>query len=65
VDHRDDKQEIAHLQEMNQQLTASLGRCRSLLDACRSKLAANSNPGEHANAANDDDDEGEADQRSR
>jgi hypothetical protein len=64
VDDRDDKQEIAHLHEMNQQLSASLNRCRSLLDDCRSKLAANSNLAEQADAA-DDDEEGEAHQRNR
>jgi hypothetical protein len=61
---RDDRQEIAHLHEMNEQLTASLGRCRTLLDDCRSKLAANSNEGAHAEAANDDQ-EDETDQDSR
>lgn len=38
-----DKQELDRVREANEQLTASLKRCRSLLDDCRSKLAANSN----------------------
>jgi hypothetical protein len=38
-----DNQEIAHLNRVNSELTASLKRCRVLLDDCRAKLAANSN----------------------
>jgi hypothetical protein len=38
-----DNQEVAHLKRVNADLTASLKRCRVLLDDCRSKLAANSN----------------------
>jgi hypothetical protein len=38
-----DKQEIAHLKRVNAELTTSFERCRSLLLACRRKLAANSN----------------------
>ena len=38
-----DSQEMAHLKKVNSELTASLKRCRVLLDDCRSKLAANSN----------------------
>lgn len=38
-----DNQELAHLRKVNSELTASLKRCRVLLDDCRSKLAANSN----------------------
>lgn len=38
-----DKQEIAHLKRVNAELTTSFERCRLLLRACRSKLAANSN----------------------
>ena len=38
-----DRTEIATLERMNADLTASLGRCRALLKDCRSKLAANIN----------------------
>jgi hypothetical protein len=38
-----DSQEVAHLTRVNAELTASLKRCRVLLDDCRSRLAANSN----------------------
>jgi hypothetical protein len=48
VTDREDQQEIAHLHDLNDQLSASLDRCRSLLDECRSKLAANSNDKEPA-----------------
>jgi hypothetical protein len=41
-DHQD-SQEIAHLEQVNKQLTTSLARCRLLLADCRTKLAANSN----------------------
>ena len=37
------RQDIAQLDELNDQLSASIDRCRFLLDDCRSKLAANSN----------------------
>lgn len=40
---QDDKQEIAELRELNDKLSASLDRCRSILDDCRQRLAANSN----------------------
>ena len=50
-----DNQEIAHLEQVNAELTRSLKRCRVLLDDCRSKLAANSN--ERETADNDDEDE--------
>ena len=40
---QEDKQEIAELEELNQELTRSLQRCRRLLFDCRSQLAANSN----------------------
>ena len=43
VDDREDEQEISHLHAVNEQLSASLDRCRALLSDCRSKLAANSN----------------------
>jgi len=38
-----DNQEVAHLSRVNAELSASLKRCRVLLDDCRSRLAANSN----------------------
>lgn len=47
----EDKQEIAELDALNDQLSASIDRCRFLLDDCRSKLAANSN---EKGAAEDD-----------
>jgi hypothetical protein len=31
------------IRDFNEQLTASIGRCRSIVDDCRSKLAANCN----------------------
>jgi hypothetical protein len=43
VSAQQDKQDIAHLKQVNAELTASLQRCRELLLDCRSKLAANSN----------------------
>jgi nitrate/nitrite-specific signal transduction histidine kinase len=43
VSRHDDKREIAHLQQVNEELTDSLERCRELLTECRSKLAANGN----------------------
>lgn len=39
----DDKQEIARLEQVNEQLEDSLERCRELLQEYRSKLAANTN----------------------
>ena len=36
-------QEVAHLEDVNAELTQSLDRCRHLLADCREKLAANSN----------------------
>jgi len=51
VTHPEDKQDIAELDELNHQLSASIDRCRFLLDDCRSKLAANAN---EKDAANDD-----------
>ena len=43
VSNQDDKQEIAELRELNQELTDSLRRCRTILKDCRDRLAANSN----------------------
>ena len=40
---KDDKQEIARLEQVNEQLEDSLERCRELLQEYRSKLAANTN----------------------
>ena len=54
-----DNQEVAHLTRVNAELTASLKRCRVLLDDCRSTLAANSNDPEMAD--NDDQNERESD----
>jgi hypothetical protein len=39
----DDKQKIAHLEQVNEELEESLGRCREMLNDYRSKLAANVN----------------------
>ena len=39
----DDKQEIARLEQVNEQLEDSLERCRELLQEYRAKLAANTN----------------------
>ena len=38
-----DNQQTAHLKQVNSELSRSLGRCRDLVDECRTKLAANSN----------------------
>jgi len=54
-DQQDSKQ-IAHLEQVNAELSRSLKRCRFLLDDCRSKLAANSNEPHTANE--DEADEG-------
>ena len=43
VSNQNDKQEIAELRELNEKLTAGLKRCRTILDDCRNRLAANSN----------------------
>lgn len=40
---RDDKQDVAELEQLNAELTQSLARCRKLLFDCRSQLAANTN----------------------
>jgi len=42
------------IRTLNDQLTASIGRCRFLLNDCRSKLAANSNDKQAAGPADDD-----------
>jgi len=39
----EDKQKIAHLEQVNEQLEGSLGRCREMLNDYRAKLAANAN----------------------
>jgi hypothetical protein len=38
-----DKEKIAHLEQVNEQLEDSLARCREMLNDYRSKLAANVN----------------------
>jgi hypothetical protein len=43
VSNQDDNQEIEELRELNQELTDSLRRCRTILKDCRERLAANSN----------------------
>ena len=43
VTDEDDKQEIARLEQVNEQLEDSLERCRDLLQEYRSRLAANTN----------------------
>ena len=43
VSNQDDKQQIAELRELNEELTAGLRRCRTILEDCRHRLAANSN----------------------
>lgn len=50
---QEDKLEIEHLGKVNAELTRSLARCRTLLDECRSKLAANSNEDERAEDSED------------
>ena len=54
-----DNSEIARLIKVNAELRRSLGRCRELVDECRSKLAANSN--EPFMLGNDDEEEDESD----
>jgi len=53
VSNQDDKQEIEELLELNQELTESLRRCRSILKDCRDHLAANSNEADCAEASNE------------
>ena len=48
VSNQGDKQEIEELLELNQELTESLRRCRSILRDCRDHLAANSNESDWA-----------------
>jgi hypothetical protein len=50
-----DNEQMSHLREVNAELRQSLKRCRSLLDDCRSKLAANSNEPQSANDEEDED----------
>lgn len=45
TDH-DTEQEITDLEQVSEELTSGLERCRSLLSAYRGKLAANSNEAE-------------------
>jgi len=52
---KQDNQEIAHLGQVNAELSRSLKRCRVLLEDCRAKLAANSNEPESANEDEDED----------
>jgi hypothetical protein len=49
VSDQGDKQEIANLERVNDDLTRSLKLCHSMLDDYRAKLAANSNDPELAN----------------
>jgi hypothetical protein len=43
-DDTDDGEKLTgDIRDFNQQLTASIGRCKSIVDDCRSKLVANSN----------------------
>jgi hypothetical protein len=43
-DDTDDAEKLTgDIRNFNQQLTASIGRCKSIVDDCRSKLVANSN----------------------
>ena len=58
----DDKQEIARLEQVNEQLEDSLERCRELLIEYRSKLAANTNT--KPEAAQRDDERSSAEERS-
>jgi hypothetical protein len=46
-----DKEEIAHLEKVNAELTQSLARCRAILKDCREHLAANSNEAPEAGEA--------------
>jgi hypothetical protein len=48
VSNQNDKQEIEELLQLNQELTASLRRCRSIIKDCRDHLAANSNEADWA-----------------
>lgn len=50
---QDDKQKIAELRDLNEKLTASLVRCRTILNDCRERLAANSNEVDEAGGAED------------
>lgn len=49
-----DKQEIANLERVNEDLTRSLKLCHSMLEDYRAKLAANSNDPEPANEDHQD-----------
>lgn len=49
-----DKQEIANLERVNDDLTRSLRLCHSILDDYRTKLAANSNDPAPANEQDQD-----------
>jgi hypothetical protein len=39
----EDRAEIANLERVNSELTASFGLCRAILEDCKSKLTANTN----------------------
>lgn len=53
VSNQDDKQQIEELRALNEQLTASIARCRMILHDCRERLAANSNEIEEADEEDD------------
>jgi len=42
----DDPEEVARLERLNEELSNSLKRCRTLLHDCEARLAANSNEAE-------------------
>ena len=46
-------EEVARLEQLNEELTESLQSCRTLLQDFRAKLAANSNGGEITTLANE------------
>ena len=43
---QEDKRRLVELEQINEDLSESLERCRFLLKACRAKLAANGNDSE-------------------
>lgn len=53
MSNQDDKKEIEELRALNEQLTASIARCRMILHDCRERLAANSNEMEMADEGGD------------
>lgn len=54
-----DRPESSYFDQVNDDLSSSLRRCRALVDDCRLKLAANSNDPE---AANDESEASEQDE---